>query len=132
MSKIIGKCLNGGDVMAEAFVVDFPFSLISDFDPHTGCLVAEGHPLDGMSMAGKILACPEGRGGTMGPFILYEAMRRGTAPAAILCEKIDPVLFEAAITVDIPFFSEFDCRLAEQLKTGWRLSIRNGDICIAS
>jgi predicted aconitase with swiveling domain len=130
--KIRADRLNGGNLEAQAFVVDFPFSFISDFDAQTGCLVAENHPLDGHSMAGKVLVCPEGRGGTMGPFILYEAMRRGNAPAAIFCDKIDPVLYEAAITIDIPFFSGFSGSIVQQVKNGQHVAIRDDDIQISA
>lgn len=128
--QIQGRQLNAGDVEAEAFVVDFPFSFIGDFDPATGHLVAGGHPFHGHSMAGRILVCPEGRGGTMGPFILFEAQKRGTAPVAILCNRIDPVLYESAITIDIPVFDRFGLDIVSRLRTGQRLRIRGRDIHI--
>ncbi|MEE9928446.1 aconitase X swivel domain-containing protein [Microvirgula aerodenitrificans] len=128
--QIQGRQLNAGDVEAEVFVVDFPFSFIGDFDPETGALVAEGHPLHGHCMAGRVLVCPEGRGGTMGPFILFDAQKRGTAPVAILCNRIDPVLYESAITIDIPVFDRFGIDIVSRLRTGQRLRIRGHDIYI--
>lgn len=127
--KLLGRQLiEGADVAGEAFVVDFPFSFIGDFDIETGALLVENHPLFGQSMAGRILVCPEGRGGTMGPFATYEAKKKGTAPAAILCNKIDPVILEGAIASDIPMLAQFDRDIVEALKTGQWISVKGREV----
>ena len=118
-----GRVINNGVVEAEAVVLDSPFSFIGEFDPATGKLVLEGHPLHGCSVAGKVLVCPGGKGGTIAPFIAYEAKRAGNAPAAIVCEAADPILSECALVLDIPMLDGFDGSPLEVISTGQRVRV---------
>jgi predicted aconitase with swiveling domain len=84
----------------------------------------------GESIAGKILVCPTGKGGTIAPFIAYEAMKKGKAPAGILCRKADPILCESALAIDIPMLDSFDEDLFRVIQTGQAVSIENGDVSL--
>jgi len=128
--KLKGRVINGGDVKGEAFVLDVPFSFIGDFDPDTGKLTIQGHPLCGESLADKILICPSGKGGTIAPFIAYQARQQGNAPAAILCEKAEPILCESAITINIPILDSFDENPVQRIKTGQFISINNDEVTV--
>jgi len=128
--KLRGRVINGGKVKAEAVVLDVPFSFIGDFDPDTGKLAIEGHPLFGESLANKILVCPTGKGGTIAPFIAYQAWQKGNAPAAILCEKAEPLLCESAIAIDIPVLDAFDQDIVAVIKTGQSISINNDEVIV--
>ncbi|WP_422646150.1 aconitase X swivel domain-containing protein [Xenorhabdus japonica] len=33
---------------------------------------------------------------------MYEAAQKGNAPSAIICNNVDPILFESAMIIDIP------------------------------
>jgi predicted aconitase with swiveling domain len=128
--KMKGRIINGGEVKAEAFVIGVPFSFIGDFEPETGKCAIEGHPLYGKSMANKILVCPTGKGGTIAPFIAYDAWKAGKAPAAILCIKADPILCESALVIEIPILDEFDANLFMSIKTGQMISICGNEVVI--
>ena len=130
--KIKGRVINGGKVKGEAVVLDVPFSFIGDFDPNTGKLAIEGHPLFGESLANKILVCPTGKGGTIAPFIAYQAWQKGNAPAAILCEKAEPLLCESAIAIDIPILDCFDENPVETITTGQSISIKNDEVIVGA
>ena len=130
--KIKGRVINGGKVKGEAVVLDVPFSFIGDFDPDTGKLAIEGHPLFGESLANKILVCPTGKGGTIAPFIAYQAWQKGNAPAAILCEKAEPLLCESAIAIDIPILDCFDENPVETITTGQSISIKNDEVIVGA
>lgn len=106
--KFDARALNPGHVTAPAFVVEQAFSFIGDFDPHSGALLIPNHPYAGQSLTGKVLICPGGKGGTMAPFLLYEACQRGHAPVAILCNCADPILFESAMAINIPILDHFE------------------------
>lgn len=125
-----GRIINGGNVQGEAIVLDVPFSFIGDFDPNTGSITILNHPLFGRSIAGKVLVCPTGKGGTIAPFIAYEAMKRGNAPAAILCRKIDPILCESALAIDIPILDSFDEILFASITTGQNVRIDGGEVSV--
>jgi len=128
--KLKGRVINGGQVQAEAIVLDVPFSFIGDFDPDTGRLAIAGHPLQGKSLANKILVCPTGKGGTIAPFIAYQAWQKGNAPAAILCEEAEPLLCESAITINIPILDCFDQSPVAMIKTGQVLWIHNDEVVV--
>ena len=121
--KLKGRVINEGDAKGEAFVLDVSFSFIGDFDPDTGKLTIQGHPLCGESLADKILVCPSGKGGTIAPFIAYQAWQQGNAPAAILCQKAEPIICESAITINIPILDNFNENPVERIKTGQFISI---------
>lgn len=128
--RLKGRVINGGKVKAEAVVLDVPFSFIGDFDPDTGKLAIEGHPLCGESLANKILVCPTGKGGTIAPFIAYQAWQKGNAPAGILCEEAEPLLCESAIAIDIPILDRFDENPVETITTGQSVSINNDEVIV--
>lgn len=128
--KLKGRVINGGSARAEAFVLDVPFSFIGDFDPDTGELSIEGHPLSGKSLANKILVCPTGKGGTIAPFIAYQAWQEGNAPAGILCEKAEPLLCESAMAINIPILDSFNENLFEAIKPGQSIAIIKEEVFI--
>ncbi|EAO1992568.1 DUF126 domain-containing protein [Salmonella enterica] len=128
--KLQARSLNPGYVTAEAFLVEQAFSFIGDFDPQTGALLIPHHPRYGESLAGKALVCPGGKGGTMAPFLIYEAFQLGNAPAAIICNRADPILFESAMAINIPIFDSFDGDVLALLKNGQLLAINGEDIVI--
>jgi predicted aconitase with swiveling domain len=121
-----GRVINAGSVTAEAVVLDTPFSFIGDFDPETGQLMLSGHPLEGESIAGKVLVIPTGKGGTIAPWIAFEAAKRHMAPAAILCPRSESITCECAITIDIPMLDSFEENILEIIETG-RLVHIDGD-----
>jgi len=128
--KMKGRIINGGNVSGQAVVLDVPFSFIGDFDPTTGSITIPNHPMFGESMAGKILVCPTGKGGTIAPFVAYEAAKKGKAPAAILCREADPILCESALAIDIPMLDSFDEDLFKLVRTGQDVSIENGEVLV--
>ncbi len=66
-------------------------------DPQTGEVIDRRHPLSGQSLAGKMLVLPGSRGSSSGSGVLLEAIRNGTAPAAIITAEPDHILALAAL-----------------------------------
>jgi len=125
-----GRVINGGNASGEALVLDVPFSFIGDFDPDTGEITILNHPLFGKSLANKMLVCPTGKGGTIAPFIAYQAKKKGNAPAAILCRKVEPILCESALAIDIPILDSLSEDPVEHIKTGQFITIENDDVSV--
>ena len=128
--KMKGRVINGGNASGEALVLDVPFSFIGDFDPETGKITILNHPLFGKSLANKILVCPTGKGGTIAPFIAYQAKKKGNAPAAILCKKVEPILCESALAIDIPILDSLSEDPVEHIKTGQFITIQNDEVSV--
>lgn len=77
---------------AAALVLDEPLSLWGGMDPATGELIDARHPQRGASLAGRVVVMPSGRGSSSSASVLAEAVRAGSAPAAILLGEPDLIL----------------------------------------
>lgn len=115
MKVFKGRPLNPGKAKGEALVFQTPFSFIGDMSPLTGEITMARHPNFGMNLKDKVLVFQTGRGGTIAPFILYQAVKNGVGPCAILCDHADMLTLECALTVDIPIFDDFGEKITEAL-----------------
>lgn len=75
-----------------ALVLDEGLSLWGGMDPSTGALIDAHHPQRGANLAGRVVVMPSGRGSSSSASVLAEAVRAGTAPAAILLGEPDLIL----------------------------------------
>ena len=89
--KLLGRFLVAGTAEGLVFATT-PLSFWGGVDPVTGRVVDRSHPAVGRSIAGTILVIPAGRGSSSSSTVLAEAIRLGTAPAAIVCSEPDPIL----------------------------------------
>jgi predicted aconitase with swiveling domain len=89
-------------------------------DPETGVIVEKGHQLEGVSISGKVLVFPTGKGSTVGSYVLYALSKAGKAPLAIINKATDPIVAVGCIISDIPAIDQIDI---EQLKTGKEVEI---------
>ena len=74
-----------------------PLSFWGGVDPATGIVIDRSHPALGASLAGTVLVMPAGRGSSSSSTVFAEAIRLGTAPAAILLAEADPILVVGAL-----------------------------------
>ncbi len=91
------RTLVAGAAEGRALVLDEPLSFWGGVDPATGDIVDPRHPQHGANVAGRILVMPSGRGSSSSSSVLAEAIRAGTAPAAIVLREADPILALGAI-----------------------------------
>ena len=95
-------------------------------------VAAEIIPLD--RAAGRILAVPFSKGSSTTTAVLLEAVRAGTAPAAILTTGADAFFALASIVADVMYGKSFPVVALEpedfaSLRTGERLTIsRDGRV----
>ena len=75
-----------------ALVLDEPLSLWGGVDPRSGVIIDANHPQRGASVSGRVLVMRSGRGSSSSASVLAEAVRAGTAPAAILLGEPDLIL----------------------------------------
>ena len=75
-----------------ALILDAGLSLWGGMDPATGELIDGHHPQRGVNLAGRAVVMPSGRGSSSSASVLAEAVRAGTAPAAILLRDPDLIL----------------------------------------
>ncbi len=87
-----GQAVVAGSARAQALTADAPLSFWGGFDPETGIIIDRRHPLTGCLAAECTLVVPSGRGSCSGSGVLLEAIHNGTAPAAIITSRLDPVI----------------------------------------
>jgi len=81
-----------GVITGRALVLTEPLSLWGGMDPASGELIDAHHPQRGANLAGRIVVMPAARGSSSSASVLAEAVRAGTAPAAILVGDSDLIL----------------------------------------
>ena len=98
--ELRGRALVAGEAAGPALVLEAPLSLWGGLDPGSGRLCDHHHPQLGATIAGRVLVMPSGRGSSSSSSVLAEAIRLGTAPAAILLAEPDEILVLGAIVAD--------------------------------
>ena len=100
--KLVGRAIFEGRAEGEALVSSFPMSFYGGVDPDSGEVVERGHELQGKSIKGKVLVFPNGKGSTVGSYVLYRLARNGSAPLAIVNAKCETIVAVGAIISEIP------------------------------
>jgi len=101
MGRLIhGKVVIPGRAQGVALVSDEPLSFWGGYDWHSGEITDRRHPLSGQIAAGRVLCLPFTRGSSTTTAVLLEAIRNGTAPAAILTTASDFFFALASVVAD--------------------------------
>jgi uncharacterized protein len=95
--KIAARCLVAGQAEGRIAAWSTPLSFWGGFDAESGQVIDRSHPAFGENISGRILAMPSGRGSSSASSVLAEAIRRGTAPAAIILAIADPIITVGAL-----------------------------------
>ncbi len=95
-----GKVVIPGEARGTALVSLEPLSFWGGYDWKTGEIIDRRHELSGSLAKGKILAIPFTRGSSTTTAVLLEAIRTGTAPAAILTTDVDFFFALASVVAD--------------------------------
>jgi predicted aconitase with swiveling domain len=94
---IEGRTLARGVATGEVVVLEEPLSFWGGVDAREGIVVSEHHPQFGILLRERVLVMPSGRGSSSSSSVLAEAIRLGTAPAAILLREVDPIIVLGAL-----------------------------------
>jgi uncharacterized protein len=97
-----GRRIAPGRASGEVLRSLAPISFFGGVDPESGVVTEPGHPLEGRSVAGRVLVFPTGKGSTVGSYTLYRLARRGRAPAAIVNRECETIVAVGAIISEIP------------------------------
>lgn len=87
-----GRLIAPGRARARALVLDEPLSLWGGLDPASGRIIERRHPQHGAVVTGRVLVMPGARGSSSSASVFAEAVRAGTAPAAIVLGEPDVIL----------------------------------------
>jgi predicted aconitase with swiveling domain len=128
MADLVGRVVVAGEANGEALVTSEPLSFWGGYDFHTGEIIDRHHPLAGVHAAGRVLVVPFSKGSSTTTAVLLEAVRAGTAPAAILTTGVDSFFALASIVADVMYGKSFPVVALEPadfatLRTGERVSV---------
>jgi predicted aconitase with swiveling domain len=119
-----------GVAKGRTLVTDEPLSFWGGYDHHTGEITDRRHALSGQNATGRILVVPFTRGSSTTTAVLLEAIRSGSAPAAIITTSVDSFFALASIVADemygkpIPIIA-LDPTTFSSLQTGMELEIED-------
>jgi predicted aconitase with swiveling domain len=128
MEQLKGRIIYKGKAEGEALVTSMPISFYGGVDPNTGIVLEKGHELQGVSIKGKILVFPQGKGSTVGSYTLYRMKKNGTAPLGMVNKETETIVAVGAIISEIPFVDKVD---VNKIKNGSKVSIENDTVKIA-
>jgi predicted aconitase with swiveling domain len=123
-----GRTLVEGEANGPALVLSEPMSFWGGLDPSTGRIVEANHPQRGMSVTGRILVMPSGRGSSSSATVLAESIRSGTGPAGIVLRDADDILVIGALVAAELYGVSIPVVLAapegfDAIRNGQRLSL---------
>ena len=98
--RLAGKPIIAGSAEGIALVSAEPLSFWGGLSPRTGEIIDRRHDRSGAHVTGRVFVFPRGKGSSTSSATLLESIRAGTAPAAIINLKTDPILALGAIVAD--------------------------------
>jgi predicted aconitase with swiveling domain len=121
--RLQGKVIQPGEARGKALVGNEPLSFWGGYDWKTGEVIDRRHMLSGAIARDRVLAIPFTRGSSTTTAVLLEAIRAGTAPAAIITTDTDFFFALASVVAEelygsaLPLIALTQADF-EQLKTG--------------
>jgi hypothetical protein len=122
-----GRSLVTGEARGPALILDEPLSFWGGVNPETGRVIDVHHPQLGVTVTGRVLVMPSGRGSSSSSSVLVESIQAGTGPVAIVMREPDPIIALGAIVVRELFGTRFPVVVVDEAT--YR-SLRNDAILI--
>jgi len=107
MAVLIGRPIVAGAAQGDALVSHAPLSFWGGYDFKTGTIIDKHHPLAGVRAAGRVLVVPFSKGSSTTTAVLLEAVRAGTAPAALITTGTDSFFALASIVAGVMYDRSF-------------------------
>jgi predicted aconitase with swiveling domain len=103
-----GRMISPGKVTGEAIVSSEPIGFYGGIDINTGIVIEKGHILEGKSVKDKILVFPNGKGSTVGSYVIYGIVKNKVGPKAIINKETETIVATGAIIAGIPCVDGID------------------------
>ena len=98
----------GTTVRGTALVAADDFSARYDLDRIRGVFSRPAHKLFGQSYAGRVLVLNNAKGGVATAWMLHEMASRGVVPAALLFNRVNPILAQGAAFGGVTLLDRFE------------------------
>jgi predicted aconitase with swiveling domain len=109
----IGRMITGLTLVAND-----GFSARYDLDRVRGVFSRPQHKLAGESYVGRIVVLDAAKGGVATAWMLHEMKARGIVPAALVLNRVNPIMVQGAALADFTMISGFDCDITQTVHSG--------------
>ncbi len=116
--KIKARSISEGKGKGEAMILREPFGFYGNIDPKTGIITEKGNPLEGESIKNKIFIFPNGKGSTVGSYVIYALKKNGAAPKAIINRETETIVATGAILAEIPCLDKPEEDILKMVRDG--------------
>jgi len=113
----------GRAVRARALVASDGFSARYDLDRIRGVFSRPEHKLAGESYRGRVLILDAAKGGVATAWMLHEMTSRGVMPAALVLNRVNPIMVQGAALADFTMISGFDLDITKAIPNGAEVEV---------
>ena len=110
-------------ILGEAVVSSTPISFFGAIDSQTGKITDPGNSENNKSIKNKIFVFPEGRGSTVGSYVIYGLAVNNVAPLALVANHAETIVIVGAILGDIPLVDQPSEDILKTVETGDEIEI---------
>lgn len=96
------KVIVRGKASGSVLKTEMPINFLGSVDKKTGIINDDKHDLTGRSLKGTVLVFPHGVGSSVGAYTIYSLKSNETAPAAMICKKVDLTVASGCALANIP------------------------------
>jgi predicted aconitase with swiveling domain len=115
-----GRTISPGKAEGKAIVSTEPIGFYGGIDIKTGIVIEKSHPLEGKSVKNKILVFPNGKGSTVGSYVIYGMKKNNVAPAGIINKETETIVATGVILAGIPCVDQIDI---DKIKNGDKIQL---------
>jgi uncharacterized protein len=113
----------GRTVRARALVASDGFSARYDLDRIRGIFSRPDHKLAGETYGDKVLVLDAAKGGVATAWMLYEMTARAVMPAALVLNRVNPIMVQGVAFADFTMISGFDLDITKAIPNGAEVEI---------
>ncbi len=113
----------GRKVQAPALVASDGFSARYDLDRIRGVFSRPEHKLAGENYRARVLILDAAKGGVATAWMLHEMASRGVMPAALVLNRVNPIMVQGAALADFTMISGFDVDITKAIPNGAEVEI---------
>ena len=126
MKRFIATAGMGEPVEGLALVASDGFSARYDLDRIKGVFSRPDHKLAGQSYVDRILILDAAKGGVATAWMLHEMRARGIAPAALVLNRVNPIMVQGAALAGFTMLSGFAEDITRAVPNGARVQLQPG------
>ena len=105
---VTGHAVSKGVASGKVLISETPISFLGGIDPETGIIMENDHPKKGVSIADRVFIFPQGKGSTVGSYVIYSLKKNNVAPCAMINLAAETIVAVGAIISGIPLVDRLE------------------------